>query len=313
MLVWTAGARLAGYADVIAQRAPISKAFLGALLLGVATSLPELATTITTAAIGNAELVAGNLIGGVALQMAILAVVDLVAVKGAPTHSRRSRSSSSRESCSRCCAISIGGIGLPTTLLMAGYPLTIWISKHENDVPRWRATNAPELPQQEPANDGTAEISHARLYSMVALAAAIILGAGWALALTGDALAEQTGLGSTLVGMALVAASTSLPELSTSLGAVRLGNHQMAVSNIPGTNCREVGLFFVADVFDRGGPILAETNRATLFAAASGVLVTCIFLAGLLERRDRTVRMGVDSRFVLVAHGAAVGGVYYLR
>jgi cation:H+ antiporter len=114
--------------------------------------------------------------------------------------------------------------------------------------------------------------------------------------------------------MALVAASTSLPELGTSLAAVRLGNHQMAVSNILGTNCLEVALFFVADAFYRGGPILAETNRATLFAAAAGVLVTCVFLVGLLERRDRTVmRMGVDSLLVLVVYAVTLGGVYLLR
>jgi hypothetical protein len=83
--VWSAGTRLARYADAISARTHLSKAFLGVVVLGVATSLPEIATTITAAAIGNARLVSGNLFGGVALQIAVLAVVDLIAVRGALT------------------------------------------------------------------------------------------------------------------------------------------------------------------------------------------------------------------------------------
>jgi cation:H+ antiporter len=114
--------------------------------------------------------------------------------------------------------------------------------------------------------------------------------------------------------VALVAGSTSLPELSTALAAVRQGNHQMAVSNILGTNCLEVGLFFLADIFYRSGPILAATDRSALFAATIGLVVTCIYLLGLLERRDRTVlRMGYDSLAVLIAYSSGLVGLYFLR
>jgi cation:H+ antiporter len=84
--VWLAGTRLAGYADAIASRTGLSQAFLGVVLLGIATSLPEIATTATAAWMGNARLVAGNLFGGVALQVAVLAIADFVAVRGALTY-----------------------------------------------------------------------------------------------------------------------------------------------------------------------------------------------------------------------------------
>jgi cation:H+ antiporter len=88
----------------------------------------------------------------------------------------------------------------------------------------------------------------------------------------------------------------------------------MAVSNILGTNCLEVALFFLADLCYRQGPILATTDRSALFAGTLGMAVTAIFLLGLLERRDRTVLgMGVDSVLVLVAYLAGIGGLYYLR
>jgi cation:H+ antiporter len=57
VIVWIAGARLASYADTISDRTKLSKAFLGLILLGVATSLPEIMTTITGALLDNAALV----------------------------------------------------------------------------------------------------------------------------------------------------------------------------------------------------------------------------------------------------------------
>lgn len=183
-------------------------------------------------------------------------------------------------------------------------------------VPQWRATNEPaqRSAESEGRSDRSESTSLRRPAIFSLLSALVILTAGWALARTGDALAEQTGLGVSFVGVAFVAASTSLPELSTTLGAVRRGNHAMAVSNILGTNCLEVALFLLADAVFRGGPILAATDRSALFAGTIGMVVTCIFLLGLLERRDKTVlRMGVDSLSVLLVYGCGLVGLYTLR
>jgi cation:H+ antiporter len=192
-----------------------------------------------------------------------------------------------------------------------------WSRPGDGRLPRWKATNAPEETpgeQREAQASKEGHLSNARLYGFSSLSALAILAAGWALAQTGDALSEQTGLGASFIGVALVAGSTSLPELSTALGAVRAGNHQMAVSNILGTNCLEVALFFLADGFYRGGPILAATDTSAIFAASLGLVVTCLYLVGLLERRDRTfLRMGYDSVAVLVAYSGGLVGLYFLR
>lgn len=325
--VWLAGTRLAEYADSLGVRTGLSHAFLGMVLLGVATSLPELATTVTGSLIGNARLVTGNLFGGVALQITVLALVDLIAVRGALTYftpqpvllfqgvmlllllSLAIAGAASGE------PLTIFAVGLTPVLLMGGYVLTVYFSSRGDYLPRWRATN--EVPQGEGSTRQQSrvdEISNRKLYFYAALAGVIIFAGGWAIALAGDVLAEQTGLGASFVGVALVAGSTSLPELSTTLGAARRGNHEMAVSNILGTNCLEVGLFFVADLCYSAGPILAATDRSAFFAGAVAMIVTCIFLLGLLERRDRTVLgMGMDSLLVLVIYVTGLAGLYYLR
>ena len=331
VVVWIAGTQLAYYADAISDRTKLSKAFLGLILLGVATSLPEIVTTITGALLDNAALVAGNLFGGVALQICVLAIVDLIAVRRALTYftpqpvllfqgvmlllllSIALAGVAARD------PLALAGLGLTPVLLIAGYALTVsWSRPGANRLPQWKATNVPDREEgpnvQREHTHNLGSPSSARLAGMSAVGAAAILAAGWALAQTGDALAQQTGLGASFVGVALVAASTSLPELSTALAAVRQGNHQMAVSNILGTNCLEVALFFLADIFYRSGPILAATDRSALFAATIGLVVTCIYLLGLLERRDRTLlRMGYDSVAVLVAYTSGLIGLYFLK
>jgi len=326
VFVWIAGTRLAACADAIGARTRLSRAFLGMILLGVATSLPEVATTVTGALIGNAQLVAGNLFGGVALQIAVLAIIDAIAVRGALTWFTPQPVllfqgvmlllllGLALAGAAAGDPIVIAGIGLTPILLATGYVLTVRYSRSGDHLPRWRANEEPEPPHVEDRHEPFAGTSNPALYANCAVSGAVILAAGWGLAQTGDALAEQTGLGSSFVGVALVAGSTSLPELSTGLGAVRQGNHTMAVSNILGTNCLEVALFFLADLVYRGGPILAATDQSARFAGALGLVVTSIYVLGLLQRRNRTVmNMGLDSIGVLTAYVIGLVTLYGLR
>jgi cation:H+ antiporter len=328
-VVWTAGTRLALYADAISDRTKLSKAFIGLILLGIATSLPEIITTITGALLENAALVVGNLFGGVALQITILAIVDLVAMRRALTFFTPQPVllfqgvmlllllSIALAGVAAGEPLSVWGLGLTPLVLAAGYLLTIsWSRPGSGRLPRWKATDVPDdgAAAQRAQPSAFRNLASSKLTVFTTLSALAILIAGWALAQTGDALAQQTNLGASFVGVALVAASTSLPELSTALGAVRQGNHQMAVSNILGTNCLEVALFLLADAFYRPGPILAAADASATFAAALGMVVTCIYLLGLLERRDRTVlRMGYDSAAVLTAYVVGIVGLYFLR
>ena len=73
-------------------------------------------------------------------------------------------------------------------------------------------------------------------------------------------------------------------------------------------------LFFVADLAYRGGPILATADRSAFLAGSMGLVVTCVLLLGLLERRHRTVLgMGVDSLAILVVYATGLTGLYYIR
>jgi cation:H+ antiporter len=76
VVVWIAGVKLAAYAKVIAERTGVGQAFVGILLLGAVVSLPEMATSVAAARLGDAQLAVNTLFGGIAATMAILAVTD---------------------------------------------------------------------------------------------------------------------------------------------------------------------------------------------------------------------------------------------
>jgi len=152
------------------------------------------------------------------------------------------------------------------------------------------------------------------LIGRTVLGAGAILIAGYAIARSGEALAEQTGLGASFFGAVFLALSTSLPEITIVFSSVRLGRYAMAVSDILGANLVGLTLLFVVDAVYRGGPALAEVERFGTFAALLAIAVTALFVAGLLERRHAMVlRMGVDSLAVIGTYLAGVIVLYRLK
>src|SRR3954464_4975550 len=82
--IWVAGIRLSSSTGALDTRLGLGSALGGLLLLGIATDLPELAITITAAADNNLGLAVGNLLGGIAIQTVVLAVLDVGAGRERP-------------------------------------------------------------------------------------------------------------------------------------------------------------------------------------------------------------------------------------
>jgi cation:H+ antiporter len=325
LAVWLAGTRVARYADTIARRTGLSHAAAGLLLLAGVTSLPEVAVTVTASAGGNAELAVNNLLGSIAMQVTILAVADALIGKDALTSvipdpvvllqlALNILLLSLFAAAALIGDVGFLGIGAWSSVLLAAYVGSVWVIAKSHGRKPWVAGDG--RPAEKPVSKKQdEEKDRARaLVTKTTVAAAVILVAGFLLSKTGEAIAVQTGLGQSFAGFALVAISTSLPEVSTVVASVRLRQYVMAVSDIFGTNLFNVGLVFLVDVAYRGGPVLNEVGRFSVFAAVLGIVVTTIFLVGLIERRDRTIaRMGLDSFATLVMYFGGLAVLYTLR
>jgi cation:H+ antiporter len=207
----------------------------------------------------------------------------------------------------------ITGVRLWTASLFVLYVLFILLVKRYGSSEPWvaRDKHGDESSQhQSSRGERSDRRSTTKIAFLTAAVAAVILGSGFVLAVSGEALAEQTGLGTSFVGMLLGGIATSLPEVTTTVAAVRMAQYEMAFADAFGTNLFSVMLLFVADVAYSGGPILNEVDRFSLFATLLGIVLTAVYLAGLIERRHKSVLgVGMDSLIVLLAY---VGGLVLL-
>lgn len=335
--IWWAGTHLERCADVIARRTGLGHAFTGMLLLAFATSLPEVATTITAVALlDNPTLAVHNLLGGVAMQTAILVIAD-----GA----KRRRGSLTFFSprfvlliegvgLVLLLQITIAGItagGTPAVfgisgwlvLLFFAYVALMYLVYRHRGQPRWTPTRMGDVPEEARGDDDSTDDDDGtddedgRSMSVVWLTfgglSLVVLVGGWLATQTAELLAEQTGLGAAFLGATLLAAATSLPEVSTTIAAVRNDRYTVAISNVFGSNAFDVTLLVLADVLFRGGTILAHAEPTVVFVATVGSIMTCIYLWGLLERENRTVfGIGWDSAGAVLVYSGAMAVLYFL-
>ncbi len=322
--VWIAGARLAALADALAERTGLGRALLGLLLLAGVTSLPEVATSFTAASIGDAQLAMNNLLGSVVMQVALLAVADFIFSRHALTAIVPDPVVMLQGALNVCLLATVAvaalapevaffGAGAWTWGLLAASILSFYKLVEAGGRQPWIASNKTELSKQH----GKRELPRGStpvLIGQIAVVAAVILAAGAVVALSGQAIAEQTGLGSSFFGYVFVAISTSLPEASTVFAAMRRGLYTMAISDILGTNILNVTLLFCVDLISSGEPIMRAAGPFVAIAAMLGVVVTGLFVMGLAERRDRSYfRAGLDSALVILVYAGGLALLYGLR
>ncbi|HEX6217994.1 MAG TPA: sodium:calcium antiporter [Sphingomicrobium sp.] len=319
-LVWFAGSRLAGFVHEIARRTGMGQAFAGMLLLGGITSLPELATASTASLAGNPLLSINDILGSSSINILLLAIADIFYGKGALTHQTAKPAPLLQGvlgmllMAAVAIAILVGDTAVPVlnagllSLVLAGACLLAFrIANRFEHHPGWQIVGPAGPTDRGPAGP---DYSNLKLGLLTASAAAAILVGGAALALTGDAIAEQSGLGSSIVGFALVGFCTSLPELSSIIGALRLRRYQLAIGDAFGTNLFNLQIIFVADLIYRGGPVLNQAGSFEAAAACLSVVMTGIFVVGMLERRDQAIwRLGVDSAAALLVFAVGLVGL----
>lgn len=324
--VWFAGARLAYLADALADRFKLAKSLVGLLLLSLATSLPEVATTLSAAVQQSRELVLNNLFGGIALQTAILGLADFWARGPITNYPRKANHALEATLLMLLLAVvmvftslgetyAVAGVGLGSVVVGALYAGTIWLLRRYDDSSDWVPVDLPDANGPNLTSPSAIE-NHgdtALVWQSVAACIAILVF-GLLLVVFAQRIATQSGLGAGFIGVTLLAAATSLPELTTSIAAVRIGAYTMAISNIFGSNLIMLVLVLPADMLYRAGPILQDASRTVSLALGFGLIVTAIYLIGLIVRKKpRIGAIGLDSMLVLLAFIASLVAYYIAR
>lgn len=109
-----------------------------------------------------------------------------------------------------------------------------------------------------------------RAITVFALASLVTLVAGVFLELAGNELANRAGSNAVIFGATVLAAASALPEVSSGIAAVKLGDHQLAVGDIFGGNAFQVCLFIVADLI-AGEAVLPSSGNLNGWLAGLGI------------------------------------------
>jgi cation:H+ antiporter len=136
--------------------------------------------------------------------------------------------------------------------------------------------------------------------ALFAVMSAFIVAAGVLLARSGDRIADRTGLGGLLIGMVLVAAATSLPEIAVAVSAVLEGSPDLAIGNLLGSNMANMALLALVDLVFLGR-VWHRASSGHGRTAAIAIALTAIPVLAILEPFEVTIGwVGIESIIIFV-------------
>lgn len=334
--VWLAGTQLANTTDILSTRWGLGEALGGLILLAIVTNLPEIAITASGAIKHDLDIAVGNILGGIAIQTVVLVIIDIFGVgKFAALTYTAASLTLVLEGLLVISILSlvIMGTQLPSSVTFLGVSpvelaiLLLWIAgvwiigRSRNSLPWHNQGHAmdgqknprgyAELQREQIARN--ANIGTQRIVFIFILCSIITLLCGVVLEVSGTLIAHRLGISGLLFGATVLAAVTALPEVSTGLASAKLGDFQLAISDILGGNAFLPVLFMMASVI-AGKTILPNAHSSDLYLTGLGILLTAIYSIGLIFRSQRQLfHMGMDSLLVLVIFIAGMAGLIYIK
>jgi len=292
-----AGIVLARSSDVIAARTRLGRVWVGSIFLAAATSLPELSTDIAAVRIGAADLAVGD---------------DLRQQHGEHAHpgghrhcapgGRLFRRAALDHTLSAALAIVMNslaavailsashttllGLEPGSLLLLLTYIVgTRMLFRHS--VVAQRAGVTTELAGEAAAPPEAGERPRLSLRGAVArflVATLMSLLAAPVFAYAAARLAQLTGIATSFVGTWFVGITTSLPELATSVAAIRMGAVDLAIGNLLGSNAFNVIIFVPLDLAYGRASLFGAVSVVHVMTALVGIIMMAVALGAIIYR-----------------------------
>ncbi len=324
--IWISGIKLTLAIDAITTHFNLGEAFGGMVFLAIVTNLPEIAITAVAAYHRDYDIAISNILGGIAIQTVVLAIIDIVGVgRTAPLTEKGHSKILIIEGASLIFILSLVIIAsqFPKNVFFARSTPFEWII-----LAIWIGTiylTSKYLSKKKSIFAQKQEIKHnlrnprkkfkGSIYAAVvvlAVGAIITLFAGWGLEVTGEQLANRWGMSGVLFGGTILALCTALPEISTGIASAKIRDYNMAVSDIFGGNAFLLVLFLMASMIGND-PILPNLKPSDIYLTVLGIILTGIYMIGMvLHSKKQILRMGVDSFIVVIVYLLGLWGLLKL-
>lgn len=267
--------KLSKNAEIIEQNSKLNAVIVG-IIIAFATSLPELATSITSAYLGEAEMAISNVLGSNIFNIVILAIMNFIFIKEM-IYQKVSRHTNKINYFvimiylvivaslvySDVAFLTLGRFSIGTILIAILYFVALKIlNKDETPV------------DKQSSNTHDPKLLRKALISFIVFASFILVFA-ILLATTANEIMIEFGLDASYVGAIFVGVSTSLPELTSAFSLCKSKNYDMAASSVLGSNLFNFVILFIVDIITKN-PLLSTNDSGVIHLALLGILFTVL-------------------------------------
>lgn len=306
IVIIIAGSFLTTFSDKIATATGWGRLFVGGLLLAGATSLPELLVDMRSIEMGLPNMAVGDLLGSSLFNLLILATLDFTfpsAFKRTAFSPKYLHHALGAVLTIVLTAVIAIGIVSRVEISFGGVSLFIWLTLiiylYGLRLIFIEANNKEAIQQAPVAAPAKKYRSILGAFGGYFASASIILVAAPYLVQAADEIAKRSSLGHTFIGTTLVAITTSLPELVSTLAAFRMGAPDLALGNIFGSNAFNMILFFPLDwMYPK--TLLSSIKVTHAVTALSVIAATSIAVMGQLYRKKERSRFAEPSSETVV-------------
>lgn len=325
--IWIAGVYLSNTTDILSKRLGLGQALGGMILLAIVTNLPEIVITVSASLQNNVELAVGNILGGIAIQTVVLVALDFFGLgKKAGLTYKAGTMQLILEGLLVIAVLIVVVIGrqLPSSLMFLRMTpsvlliFLVWvtglglINKAGKKLP-WGLVDSASIDKKENGKKATGQETKkknmGKTFAMFIVASLVTLIAGYALERSGDVLSGKLGMQGIIFGATVLAAATSVPEISTGLASVKIKDYDLAVSDIFGGNAFLPVLFLLATLCS-GKAVLPGAQKSDMYLTGLAMLLTSVYIWGIIFRSKKQIlNMGIDSFIVLLLYIAGIIGL----
>ncbi len=300
------GNYLAKYGDALASLTGWGRLFVGSILVAFATSLPEVSNNITAVRIDNPQLALGDVLGSNMFNILTLGMVALLfggkrfLQRVAPEQGYLILLAAVLTGLAVVALFAKSGVhvwqvGLSSIIILVAYLVGMWFVYNRR-------------PSAANDEDGDANgMTLRRAWIMFILVSLGVIVSGVLLAQSVDRIAHVTGVSSGVLGILAVALVTSMPEISATFAAARLGAADLGFAGVYGSCVFNITILAYADFFYRKGVVV---NTADPEHYIAGVIALGLIIWGgvLLWGRNlpQPLIMGGLALMLMVTIGASV-------
>ncbi len=333
IVIWFSGIILTKTTDALDCRFRIGEAFGGLILLGISGSLPDIAVAVSGALKGHIPIVIGNLIGGISIQTLLIVFFDF-AVKGKRPLAYLAGSITlffetvfsiiliifALIATYIPAKVSLFKINPFSIMIVAAWFFGLYLIDKSHKIEKFNQVEDDAHPGRmhtechiSKSGGFYADKKSAYIIILFVVFSIIILIAGFLLEESGSFLAGVLGMNSGIFAATILALVTSLPEISTGLEAIFIGDNHLAISDVLGGNAFMLVPFFAADLI-LGKPALSYAQNGDRLFAIIGIFMLSVYaVAFLIKPRRRYFNLGADSIAEIFIYIGGLVALFYFK